>query len=151
MTDDQAAVLHDTRLSREAMVIALRISMEDPSEPTEIPHRTLRLLLGRPWVDSAGVASCLNELESLGYLSWCHAGPGSYTVGPPGHVQRPRRRIPQDIRDAVFRRDGRRCDCGSTEDLTLDHITPFSHGGAHSTANLRVMCRSCNSRRGTGP
>ena len=37
--------------------------------------------------------------------------------------------------------------CGSTVDLTADHITPIANGG-HPLGPLRVLCRSCNSRRG---
>jgi 5-methylcytosine-specific restriction enzyme A len=36
-------------------------------------------------------------------------------------------------------------DCGSTLDLTADHITPLARGG-HPLGPLRVLCRSCNSR-----
>jgi len=37
--------------------------------------------------------------------------------------------------------------CGSTENLTLDHIVPLSNGGAHSPDNLCVACRFCNSSK----
>jgi 5-methylcytosine-specific restriction protein A len=32
-------------------------------------------------------------------------------------------------------------------DLTVDHIVPKKKGGTDSAANLRVLCRSCNSRK----
>lgn len=35
-------------------------------------------------------------------------------------------------------------------DLTADHITPVSRGGSEEGGPLRVLCRSCNSRRGAG-
>lgn len=38
--------------------------------------------------------------------------------------------------------------CGSTEDLTGDHITPVSVGGLNTPSNIRVLCRACNSSRG---
>lgn len=38
--------------------------------------------------------------------------------------------------------------CGSKTDLTGDHITPLSKGGTNTRDNVRVLCRSCNSRRG---
>jgi len=38
--------------------------------------------------------------------------------------------------------------CGSTDDLTLDHIVPLSQGGSHSFDNLCVACRSCNASKG---
>ena len=38
-------------------------------------------------------------------------------------------------------------ECGATEDLTADHIVPLARGG-DPLGKLRVLCRSCNSRRG---
>jgi hypothetical protein len=60
-----------------------------------------------------------------------------------------RPKIPDEIRRAVFERDHYACqNCGSTEDLTLDHIKPWSRGGDDNPDNLRTFCRSCNSKRG---
>jgi hypothetical protein len=43
-----------------------------------------------------------------------------------------------------------RCErCGSTSDLTADHVVPVIDGGAGGP--LRTLCRSCNSRRGCSP
>lgn len=57
--------------------------------------------------------------------------------------------IPRAVRDAVFQRDGRRCgECEATDDLTLDHVHPWSLGGVDTVDNLRVLCRPCNSRKG---
>jgi len=57
--------------------------------------------------------------------------------------------IPAHLRDAVMERDGHACVlCGATEDLTLDHIRPWSLGGPDTYSNLRVLCRSCNSSKG---
>lgn len=36
----------------------------------------------------------------------------------------------------------------TTDDLTVDHIRPIAYGGSHKPSNLRVVCRSCNSRKG---
>lgn len=50
----------------------------------------------------------------------------------------------------VFRRDGFRCVyCGSSDDLTVDHLNPVSHGGTNVKENLQTLCRSCNSWKGT--
>jgi len=60
-----------------------------------------------------------------------------------------RRKIPKHIRQTVFERDGFRCiGCGATDDLTLDHIYPWSLGGKDTVENLRLLCRSCNSSKG---
>jgi hypothetical protein len=57
--------------------------------------------------------------------------------------------IPDGIRSAVMERDGYQClECGATDDLTLDHIYPWSLGGPDTLENLRVLCRSCNCRKG---
>lgn len=57
--------------------------------------------------------------------------------------------IPQQTRAFVFDRDGHACRrCGSTEDLTLDHIHPWSLGGPDTPDNLQALCRPCNSRKG---
>lgn len=60
-------------------------------------------------------------------------------------------KIPTDVRALVVKRDGERCqNCGSGDDLTIDHkITPWSLGGSSTDpANLQVLCRACNSRKG---
>jgi hypothetical protein len=60
-----------------------------------------------------------------------------------------RDRIPQQLRERLFARDGHACvECGAADDLTLDHIHPWSLGGPTTDDNLRTLCRSCNSRKG---
>ena len=57
--------------------------------------------------------------------------------------------ISPEIRDHVFHRDGHACRaCGTTEDLTLDHVHPWSVGGPDTADNLQVLCRPCNSSKG---
>jgi 5-methylcytosine-specific restriction enzyme A len=41
-------------------------------------------------------------------------------------------------------------ECGSTHDLTGDHIKPLAHGGLNTPSNIQVLCRKCNSRAGGG-
>jgi 5-methylcytosine-specific restriction endonuclease McrA len=37
--------------------------------------------------------------------------------------------------------------CGTDKDLTGDHIIPLKEGGTNVLDNVRVLCRSCNTRR----
>ena len=56
------------------------------------------------------------------------------------------------VRAAVLDRDGHECvRCGATESLTMDHVTPRSHGGRATEDNLQTLCRSCNSKKGVSP
>lgn len=57
--------------------------------------------------------------------------------------------IPAALRRAVFIRDNFTCQhCGSTEDLTIDHIIPVANDGPTTYENSQVLCRRCNSRKG---
>jgi len=52
-------------------------------------------------------------------------------------------------RQNIFKRDTHQCQyCGTTEDLTLDHVMPKSRGGRTSWDNLITACKRCNSRKG---
>lgn len=52
-------------------------------------------------------------------------------------------------RKAIFNRDGEICAaCGSTDNLSLDHITAVNNGGEDTLENLQVLCTSCNSIKG---
>jgi len=58
------------------------------------------------------------------------------------------RHIPQDVKNAVWQRDGGKCaQCGAEHYLEYDHIIPFSKGGANSVANVQLLCRSCNLKK----
>ncbi len=60
-----------------------------------------------------------------------------------------RPRIPAELRCAVYDRDSWLClHCESGQDLSLDHIHPFSVGGQDTMENLQTLCRLCNSRKG---
>jgi 5-methylcytosine-specific restriction endonuclease McrA len=47
-------------------------------------------------------------------------------------------------------RDGPTCKhCGTSQNLTIDHIFPVYWGGTNSMDNLQLLCKSCNSKKGT--
>lgn len=48
----------------------------------------------------------------------------------------------------VFIRDGFKCQyCGSTNELTIDHITPASRGGKNTFENCVAACKPCNNKK----
>lgn len=38
--------------------------------------------------------------------------------------------------------------CGSTENLTQDHVIPKSRGGKNGLHNKQLLCRNCNREKG---
>lgn len=66
-----------------------------------------------------------------------------------------RRRPPEareasdDVKRAVFARDGYRClCCGSSRSLNVDHVAPAYLGGTHAMENLQTLCKTCNTDNG---
>jgi 5-methylcytosine-specific restriction endonuclease McrA len=52
----------------------------------------------------------------------------------------------------LFLRDGFRCQyCGSTGDLTFDHVIPRARGGRTTWENVVAACAPCNLRKGSLP
>lgn len=51
-------------------------------------------------------------------------------------------------RAMIYKRDSHKCQyCGSTKNLTIDHIIPRSRGGEDTWENLVVACNPCNTRK----
>jgi len=42
---------------------------------------------------------------------------------------------------------GKCVNCGSAEDLEIDHIKEVQHGGTDEKSNLRVLCKPCHKKR----
>ena len=54
------------------------------------------------------------------------------------------------FRENIKARDGHKCVyCGSTENLTVDHVRPKSKGGTDTADNLVTACRPCNQAKGS--
>lgn len=50
----------------------------------------------------------------------------------------------------VEKRDGRFCrNCKTTHGLSVDHIVALVNGGTNDPDNLQILCKSCNSRKGS--
>lgn len=107
-----------------------------------VPRQGLRVISGVR--NPSGAAE---ELVTAGL--WDHPSGDDYRITP-GHYSIDRDpRYADGQRERIYERDGHRCvECGSGDDLTLDHIYPRSLAGNDSDDNLRTLCRPCNSRKG---
>ena len=64
-------------------------------------------------------------------------------------IRRPRVQVVPFSRRNVLRRDFFTCQyCGSTLELTIDHVMPRSRGGRHAWDNVVTACRECNQKKG---
>lgn len=60
-----------------------------------------------------------------------------------------REHIPEVVRLFVWQRDMGRCiECQSNAKLEFDHIIPVALGGSNTERNIRLLCESCNRRKG---
>ncbi len=70
-------------------------------------------------------------------------------TSPQGNFQEcsePRRLIPTHVKLEVWKRDRGKCViCGATDELTFDHIIPYSKGGTSlSPKNIQLLCERHN-------
>lgn len=81
------------------------------------------------------------------------AGGRQYNARPQSVWAFANRRIPQSVKDAVWRRDGGQCvflepggeRCPERGGLEFDHIVPFALGGAsNNPKNIRLLCKTHN-------
>lgn len=129
---------------------------ETEAEPVQIARKA--------GVTEKAAESALAKLKRIGVLyrddelncwavhDWSDHNPEPKTDATAAERQRRyRARRRAELEEQVYKRDGHRCvACGTSEDLTLDHIVPRSRGGGDSPANLQVLCRPCNSSKCDG-
>lgn len=102
-----------------------------------------------------GIGAMLSGYPVVGALLFVAGlGVGALLLSPKSELQstttvkRIRQRIPQEVRSAVFVRDGYKCrHCGSNWILEIDHIVPHSRGGSSDISNLQTLCKKCNIRK----
>jgi 5-methylcytosine-specific restriction protein A len=75
-----------------------------------------------------------------------------YVTHAPGDPTRRRKRTKLRLRFRVLERDNWRCHwCGTPAretKLVIDHLYPFSQGGADEAANYVASCPACNGGKG---
>lgn len=48
----------------------------------------------------------------------------------------------------ILKRDKRKCvNCGSGQDLEVDHEVPLALGGSNKDSNLRTYCKNCHKKK----
>jgi len=67
-------------------------------------------------------------------------------MDPSQELSEPRRVIPTHVKLEVWKRDRGKCVvCGATDELTFDHIIPYSRGGTSLSAkNIQLLCERHN-------
>lgn len=96
----------------------------------------------------SGICMC-DSCSGLIYRAYSDWHDGSYTPKQSNNIQFKKKKISAKKALYVYRRDGFKCkNCGSSDDLTVDHIQPESLGGSGCTDNLQTLCRRCNSSKG---
>lgn len=121
----------------------------------EFPRTALREFGATPKIEATLIRERLwvDLDDEIGVPQWVTSRWSRWAVqlwkfGPLDTIHRPK--IPRGLRQAVYERDGYRCvECRVVDDLTLDHIWPWSRGGEDTFENLRTLCRPCNSRKGS--
>jgi len=105
-----------------------------------IPKKALPLLYGRKSDAAALVADGLwfEGENGWGIYEWMD-----------NRILRPRVALSKAKRRTVFERDNYKCrNCRSTENLSVDHIEPWSLGGSNDLDNLQTLCLRCNASKG---
>ena len=94
-------------------------------------------------------SACFAVIKSTWNLLFKSGHQRAWTRSEDDSVIYLRKPIPSDVKQRVFARDGGRCLlCRSAYDLHYDHDIPLSKGGSDTVNNIRILCASCNLRKG---
>jgi len=73
-----------------------------------------------------------------------------YALVKSGIGKKKRRSLSKAVFKRLLEKYNFKCNsCNSTENLSIDHIKPVSKGGKDTFDNLQILCKSCNSRKGS--
>jgi 5-methylcytosine-specific restriction endonuclease McrA len=91
----------------------------------------------------AGAPAGVLFVGSVGFFCWRASG------HRPVRRARRRRVWSDEERRFILERDSWACvECGAQDELEIDHVIPFSRGGACTVENAQVLCRTHNARKG---
>jgi len=86
----------------------------------------------------------LLHLEQLKNYTELYHGRGQNRKQASRYIQK------KDVRKRIMEKCYYSCvECGSEENLSIDHIRPVAMGGTNEDGNLQVLCTSCNSSKGS--
>lgn len=92
-------------------------------------------------------ADLINEVREKKLRSISQSFPFPSVIRVRNYVNVPYKGVVMS-RHNIFKRDEGKCQyCGTTSDLTLDHVVPRSKGGKSTWTNLVTACKKCNSRK----
>lgn len=122
---------------------------EDICHELRLQPRTVSLVLAE--MREEGLIKGFSRINALGYRYPDERG---YQLA--GADQRPavraewqRSRYRKQLRSEIRAGLHLCATCKTTDDLTIDHITPIDRGGNNDPTNLQILCRACNTRKGT--
>jgi len=119
----------------------LKIWGNDPQDGVSVHSSVLERMLG---LSAEQCLSAIAELKSMGLLTGNDPHWQMQIESEYARVRRPVI-IPKAIREKILSSDC--AHCGTTEQLTIDHIVPVIEGGTDDEENLQALCRSCNARK----
>ena len=95
-----------------------------------------------------GKADLVEEIKEKNLRSISQSFPFPSVVKVKNYVTVPYKGVVMS-RHNIFKRDGGKCQyCGTSRDLTLDHVIPRSKGVKSTWTNLVTACKRCNSTKG---
>ncbi len=87
-------------------------------------------------MDLDEVITAIVSLESNGFVNYDKRFHGAIP-----------RNIPIWLKKEILERDRCCVNCGSFDNLEIDHIIPVSRGGSSGKENLQILCKTCNRKK----